>query len=122
MTYALKTAANEELVELFAKIALKQYDAIEGGDNVRFRTLFKQIDDVSNELRSRDGDQRRMLMALYVHDNSQVRLKAAVHTLAVAPVEARAELESIARLKWEYQAGDAGMTLCLLDNGTFKPS
>lgn len=122
MTYALKSATTEQLVELFARIALKQYDAIEGGDNVRFNTLFKQMDDVSNELKLRAGDQRRMLTALFAHGNSQVRLKAAVHTLAVAPMDARAELESIARLKWEYQAGDAGMTLSLLDDGTFKPT
>ncbi len=43
-------------------------------------------------------------------------------TLAVAPIEARAQLEAIAASKWFPQAGDAGMSLSNLDNGIFKPT
>jgi hypothetical protein len=52
----------------------------------------------------------------------QVRLKAAIHTLAVAPVEARQQLEAIATSNWYPQAGDAGMTIRGLDDGTFRPT
>jgi hypothetical protein len=61
-------------------------------------------------------------MTLYEYPNMQVRLKAAIHTLAVAPVEARQAVEAIANSKWFPQAGDAGMSLLGLDNGTFKPT
>ena len=47
---------------------------------------------VANELKARDGDQRTALMTLYDYPNMQVRLKAAIHTLAVAPTAARQQL------------------------------
>jgi len=77
---------------------------------------------VSNELKSRAGDERRALMALYGFPNMQVRLKAAIHTLGIAPIEARSQLEAIAQSKWFPQAGDAGMTLSNLDQGIFRLS
>ncbi|MET0705817.1 MAG: DUF2019 domain-containing protein, partial [Tardiphaga sp.] len=46
---------------------------------------------------------------------------AAKLTLAVAPVEARAQLQAIADSKWFPQAGDAGMSLWNLERGVFKP-
>lgn len=78
--------------------------------------------DVANELKRREGDERSALLRLFGHPNMQVRLQAAKKTLAVAPVEARAQLEAIAASKWFPQAGDAGMSLWNLDNGVFKPT
>jgi len=51
-----------------------------------------------------------------------VRLQAAKLTLAVAPVEARSQLEDIVKLQWFPQSGDAGMSLWNLDRGVFKPT
>jgi hypothetical protein len=110
----------EELVELFATLALEQDKA---EFNVpRLNRLFFQIEDIKAELKSRPGDQRRALMRLYGHPNMQVRLKAAKATLALAPAAARAELETIASSDVFPQAGDAGMTIDGLDDGTFKPT
>ena len=93
-----------------------------GGETTKFNRLFARMMDVSNELKSRDGDQRVQLLQLFSHPNMQVRLQAAKLTMAVAPVEARAQLEAIAASKWFPQAGDAGMSLWNLDNGVFKPT
>lgn len=111
-----------DLVERFAQIGVAQDQALLGGEIAKFNRLFDQMGDVSNELKSRHGDQRRALMALYDYPNMQVRLKAAKHTLAVAPVEARRQIEAIAASNWMPQAGDAGMSLWNLDRGVYKPT
>jgi uncharacterized protein DUF2019 len=80
-----------------------------------------QIFAIGGELKRRPGDQRRALLPLYDHPNIEVRLRAAKRTLAVAPVEARRMIESIAASRWFPHAGDAGMCLELLDRGIFVP-
>jgi cytochrome c oxidase assembly protein Cox11 len=112
----------DQLVARFADIGVEQDDAILKDDNRRFRRLYREMDDIEKELQLRPGDQRRALMALYRHANMQARLNAAKATLAVAPEQARAMLESIAASSWQPQAGDAGMTLSNLDRGIFKPT
>jgi hypothetical protein len=111
-----------DLVERFAQIGVAQDQALLSGDIGKFNRLFDRMGDVSNELKSRQGDQRRALMVLYNYPNMQVRLKAAKHTLAVAPVEARRQIETIAASNWMPQAGDAGMSLWNLDRGVYKPT
>jgi uncharacterized protein YdcH (DUF465 family) len=111
-----------DLVERFAQIGVAQGKALLRGENAKFNRLFDQMGEVSRELKRRDGDQRRALMALYNYQDMQVRMKAAIHTLAVAPVEARRMLEMIADSKWMPQAGAAGMSLWNLDRGVFKPT
>jgi hypothetical protein len=115
---SLSEMSVEDLVERFTAIAVDQDKAIRVDDNVKFSRLFWQMDAVKQELKSRTGDQRRALLRLYGHPNMQVRLKAA-KTLAVAPEAARGMLEAIADTGWFPQAGDAGMTLSALDDGTF---
>ncbi|ACF00620.1 conserved hypothetical protein [Rhodopseudomonas palustris TIE-1] len=117
----LHQMATSDLVALFAKIVVGQDDALLGNQIARFNRLFGVMIEISEELKSRDGDQRTTLLSLFEYPNMQVRLQAAKLTLAVAPVEARQQLEAIACSKWFPQAGDAGMCLDLLDNGTFKP-
>ena len=51
----------------------------------------------------------------------QVRVKAAIKTLGVAPEAARKVLEAIRASKWQPQAMDAGMILRGLDDGEYKP-
>jgi hypothetical protein len=118
----LADMSTKDLVERFAQIAVAQGQALLRGEHAKFNRLFRQMSAVSDELKSRDGDQRRALMALYNYQDMQVRLKAAKHTLAVAPVEARRMLEMIADSNWMPQAGDAGMSLSNLDRGVFKPT
>lgn len=101
---------------------MAQDEALLGGETAKFNRLYDQMTAVSDEMKRRDGDQRRALQSLYSSENMQVRLKAAIHTLAAAPVEARKLLEAVAVSKWFPQAGDAGMMLLALDDGTYRPS
>ena len=112
----------EELIERFTAIALAQDKAILMDEIAKFNRLFGQLEDVESELKSREGDQRSALLALYDHPNVQVRLTAAKATLAVAPEQARQELRRIAESREYPQAGDAGMSLWNLERGIFKPT
>ena len=112
----------DELVRRFEVITLAQDEATRDDDNERYARLFRQMEEVKQELKRRAGDQRRALMSFYDHPNAQVRLKAAKATLAVAPVEARRLIQAIADSHEFPQAGEAGMTLVNLDRGIFKPT
>ncbi len=94
----------EQLVDRFTAIALEQDRAVRIDDNTKFKRLFWQMEAVEEELRA------------------QVRMKAAIATLALEPKAARQVLESISDSHDFPQAGDAGMTLVMLDRGIFKPS
>lgn len=111
-----------ELVQEFVEAAVAQDAAELHGQSAKYNRFFKQMMDVTNELRIRDGDQRTQLVELYVHPNLHVRVQAAKLTLAVAPQEARAQLQSIADSDRFPYAGDAGMCLWNLDRGVFKPT
>jgi hypothetical protein len=119
---ALTEMTTPALVERFADIGVAQDAASLEGQTAKFNRLFEQKRGVEAELKSRPGDQRRALMVLYRYPNMQVRLNAAKATLAVAPVEARRQIEEIAASKWFPQAGDAGMSLWNLDRGVYKPT
>jgi len=110
-----------QLVDLFARIGVEQDEAEKVADRATRRRLSYEMDDVQAELKSRPGDQRRALIPLFDHPNMQVRLMAAKYTLAVAPVDARRMIESIAASNWFPYAGDAGMCLYMLDKGAFVP-
>jgi hypothetical protein len=111
----------DELVGCFAEIALAQDKAIEQDNNRGYRKLYAQMEAVDQELRARGREARLALMRLYDYPNMQVRLKAAIYTLGVAPEAARHLIQAIADLGWPPQALDAGMTIVNLDNGVFKP-
>jgi len=118
----LKAMSIDQLVERFVAIAVEEDDAHLAWQVALLNRLFWQLAAVQEELKSRDGDQRRVLVALYDHPNMQVRLKAAKATLAIAPQEARAVLQKLAELKNYSQALDAGMSLWNLDRGIYKPT
>jgi hypothetical protein len=118
----LSERTSEQLLERFAAIGLQQDEALLWGKIGNFNALFRELVAIEDELKSRPGDQRRMLTALYRHDNAQVRLNAAKATLAVSPDAARLQLETIANSRRYPQAGDAGMSLDALDRGIFKPT
>jgi hypothetical protein len=117
--YGLMSA--KELIGLFAELCVAQDQALLYSDIAKLNRLIKQMWDVQDELKSRPGDQRRALLALFDHENAQVRLMAARANLAVAPQEARTMIESIANGRKFPQAGDAGMTIENLDSGFYKP-
>ncbi len=111
----------DQLVERFAAVTVAQDNALLSRELAKFNRLYDRMKEVSDELKSRSGDQRHALMKLYEYPNMQVQLQAARFTLAIAPLEARRKLEAIADSDWFPQAGDAGMSLLNLDRGIFKP-
>ena len=110
-----------DLVTLFTDITVAQGEALFNDEYAKFNRLFDKMRSVEEELKSRPGDQRRALLALFDHPKMQVRLAAAKATLAVAPQAARQMLHAIEGWGRQPQAGDAGMCLALLDDGTFVP-
>jgi ParB-like chromosome segregation protein Spo0J len=118
----LQHMTTPELVDRFTRVTLGQYEALLDDDRAKFKRLFGEMRRVLEELKARPGDQRRALLPLYDHPNVQVRLKAAKNTLAVTPDAALELLRAIAESGMHPQAGEAGMSLWNLENGTFKPT
>ena len=119
---AINRMTIDELVEKFVELGIDQDLAEVQGQIAKYNRFFKEMMEVERELKSRDGDQRRQLMQLYGHSNLHVWVQAAKMTLAVAPTEAREQLEIMARSGRLPYSGDAGMCLWNLDRGVFKPT
>jgi len=120
---ALTEMTIEQLVEQFIQLGIEEYNAEMLDQISQYNRLFRQMNAVEDELKSRDGDARRALIPLYNHLNARVRVMAAKATLAIAPQAARQALEAIQAIKWEpQQALDAGMCLWNLDRGVFVPT
>jgi len=111
----------DDLISRFEKICLEQFEASMQFNSSRYNRAFDAMMAVSNELRGRPGDQRRALTTLYDHPNEQVRLKAAIHTLALFPEDGRAVMQKLIEDRIYPQAGDAGMLLDSLDEGRYVP-
>jgi hypothetical protein len=118
----LKRMGTDELTNLFRDYALRQDDAMLGGEQAKVNRLVWDLKEIVDELKAREGDQRAALLKLYAHPNAQVRLNAIKATLAVAPKAGRNALEALASSKEYPASGDAGMTVWALDQGIFKPS
>ncbi len=118
----LKGRSTNELKSLFESLCIEQYNALERNEIASFNKRYSKIQEIVDELKSRPGDQRRVLMQLFGHPNMQVRLTAAKFNLAVDYIAARREIQDIVDSKWFPQAGDAGMTLHHLDTGVYKPT
>ncbi|TAK49741.1 MAG: DUF2019 domain-containing protein [Xanthobacteraceae bacterium] len=116
-----QTMSIDQLIARFAEIGVAQDYALLGRETARYNRLFDQMHVVVEELKGRPGDERRALLKLYDHPNMQVRLRAAVNSMAIAPVAARQMLENIKASNWDPQSGAAGMALWALDEGIFKP-
>jgi hypothetical protein len=110
-----------ELVRQFVRIALDQDKAMRYGDNRKFKRLFKQMEAIEEELKSRPDDQRRTLIPLFEHPNAQVRLTSALATLALVPKDARRTLQIISDRQEYPQAADARGMMTALDEGTYVP-
>ena len=117
---AVTSLSEEELLDRFTAIGIAQDDALLDNETAKFNKLYLKKVAIETELRDRPGDQRRQLMALYDHPNMQVRLNAARATRAIDMMKAHALLEAIAASKHFPQAGDAGMALLAMEDGTYK--
>lgn len=76
---------------------------------------------VEDELKSRDGDARRLLVRFCEHQNIQVQCNAASTTLALFPTEARRKLEEIRNGRLGATSLEAGMRLRAIDTGRYVP-
>lgn len=83
----------------------------------KYNRLYASYAAIVEELKSRPGDQRRLLIPLLDHPDIGVRLLTAKTVFALVPVEALATIEQIAASKKYPWAGDAGMTLFHLEVG-----
>jgi hypothetical protein len=111
----------DELVDYFAQIGISQYKSEVMDEISNYNALFKQMNQIDDELKKRGVDARLALLKLYDHPNVQVRLKAAVRTLAVAPDAARRVLRDIKDSNAYPQAADASLFLRDFDNGSYRP-
>jgi hypothetical protein len=119
---SLKSLSTDELVGRFTTSALQQDEALLCGEQANVNRLFWDLAAIADELKSRPGDQRSVLLRLYDHPNAQVRVKAIKATLAVAPDEGRRALEALANSNDFPAAGEAGMSIVALDRGIFRPT
>jgi uncharacterized protein (DUF924 family) len=118
----LENLSVNALVDRFATIGVEQYKAKDAEQDERYRELFYKMYDIQEELKRRQGDERRALIMLFDYPNMQVRLMAAKYALAVAPQAARRAIEAIAASTWAPQCYDARMCLHMLDGGKFIPA
>ncbi len=118
----LRTLSSGEVIRRFEQLCIEQYDAMERDELARVNRLVWRVHALEMELKSRPGDQRRLLMRLFGHPNMQVRLSAARANLAVDYPAARREMQAIVDSKWYPQAGDAGISLDNIDSGFYRPS
>lgn len=118
----LEMASVEDLVALFAGIAVKQNVALENFRSSEYNRLYGLMEEVEAQLKSREGDQRRALMLLYRHSNPTVCFKAAIATFALAPDEARDVLQLIKNRKEFPIAMNASQMLSAIDEGRYIPT
>jgi hypothetical protein len=108
----------QELVDRFEQISVEEGNAYADLEIARSNRLTMRRRALLSEMRHRPGDARSLLFRLYDHRHPQVRLNVAKSTYALNPQEARAAMQSIVDSKLFPWAGDAGMSLVTLDNGT----
>lgn len=112
----------EQLVERFFLIAVEQDKALKTDKIAKYNRLFGDLRSVVDELKRRSGDQRRALVGFLKHENAQVRLKAAIATLALTPDASRRTLQMISDLNEYPQAPFARDILMGLDDGSYTPT
>lgn len=117
----LSKMTEEQLIERFAVIALEQEQAMLHDDNGRYNRLYDKMKDVERELKQRPGDQRRVLLPLFEHENLQVKLRAALATLAVAPKASKSVLQWLSDRNRYPQAADAREILAAVNDGSYVP-
>lgn len=110
-----------QLIQAFLDVSLSQSHAVDEDDHGRYNRLVDDYLALVDELRLRKGDQRRVLRTLFNHIKPQVRLNAAIATLAVLPDEARETLRLIHARREYPQAADAIGLLNALERGTYIP-
>lgn len=122
MNANLASLSSHQLVQEFVRVSLDQYEAHRYRRVAAYNRLYWLTETIEKELKARSGDQRRLLIPLYAHQNIQVRLKSAMATLALDMEGARQVLQAIKdEQRFPFAADAAGM-LFALDEGRYVPS
>src|SRR3954469_23066660 len=85
----------DKLVQNFLALTLAQYEARFPSQTSKYNRLYHQMNEIRDELKRREGDQRRALLPLINHENAQVRLMAASSLLTIVPDRAKKALQSV---------------------------
>lgn len=113
---------SSRLIEEFIDVLVKQEKVAAEDKIALYNRYFAIKNAIVNELKSRPGDERRLLVPLLTHNSYAVRYFAAVATLTIAPQEAIQTLEVLA-YSLQYPYGyNAISTLNSLKSGVFVPS
>ena len=118
---SLASQTTAELIEDFRVLALAKGVAILEGRIATHNRLYPQLEAVKAALKSRSGDQRRQLAQFYHHPDPQVRLDAALATLAIFPERAQAVLQTIIDRSDYPQVANAMHALMNIKDGTRVP-
>lgn len=111
-----------QLVAAFAEAGIAQAHADLHRKYSVYSRLYRKMEAIQSELKSRAGDQRSALVPLLNHPSPQVRWMAAEFTLAVAPEASRKTLQDLSDKNIYPQAADARGTLWSLEAGRRKPT
>ena len=90
-------------------------------DNGRYNRLYDKMKEVERELKQCPGDQRTVLLPLFEHENLQVKLRAALATLAVASKASKAVLQWLSDRNRYPQAADVREILEAVNDGSYVP-
>ena len=113
---AMAFASVDSLVERFAEAAMEYDEAEIWLQGRRLNRSYYLLHGLLSELTMRPGDQRRALIALYLHANPQVRLEAALATIDIAPFCASRTLQRIIDFGEEPQLAEARDTLIWMES------
>lgn len=114
----LESMQTNELVRLFEELSLAEGEAYADLQLGRTNRLIARRRALLSEMRRRPGDARKALFDLYTHRHPQVRLNVAESTYSLNPARAMRVLQEIKASRMFPWAGDAGMSLAALEDGT----
>ncbi len=116
-SHELNTLSNRQLAKRYTDLSNDQFTAKLRNDTGMVRRLAKALFEVSQALKSRGGDSWKVLLPLLENANAQVRLNSARTLLDLAPDQATATLQELARSAPSAQRGAAGMVLYYRESG-----
>jgi hypothetical protein len=110
-----------DLVQRFLSTTLAQYEAELRAENGKYNRLYREMRAIRDELKRREGDQRRALLPFIDHPNGQVRLMAASSLLTIVPDRAKKALQTVRESRIVPQSVNAAFLLDGLQDGSFVP-
>lgn len=121
MKIEINSRSSQDIVTLYISIILQQHDAAIH-DSIRlYNKYYSRPRALANELKSRPGDDRRLLITLLSHKNSSVRFASAVETITIEHQLALQTLEQLADSGDYPNEMNARSLLRSLKNGRFVP-